>query len=55
MLQIKGARLIVARDGDSWTVGDADVILQQFETEADASPASRSSSTRGVSRAAAAQ
>jgi len=36
MLQAKGTRLIVGRDGDSWTVGDAEEILQWFETQADA-------------------
>jgi len=36
MLQAKGTRLVVGRDGDSWTVGDAHEVLQWFETQADA-------------------
>jgi two-component sensor histidine kinase len=36
VLKAKGTRLIVSRDGDSWTVADGEEILQWFETQADA-------------------
>lgn len=36
VLKAKGTRLIVSRDGDSWTVADGEDILQWFETQADA-------------------
>ena len=36
VLKAKGARLTVARDGDSWTVADDGEVLEWFETQADA-------------------
>lgn len=36
MLKAKGTRLVVGRDGESWTVGDGEQVLQWFETQADA-------------------